>query len=110
MPPEKDKLTIRDETSEFLLYSTDSGTVKVEILLGEETVWLTINRMAGLFGVDKSTVSRDLKNMFESGELERVATVAKIATVQIEGDRRNHSSIRRCLTPAHGLKDLQKRA
>ena len=89
MPPKKQKLelTIRDESSEFLLYSTDSGTVKVEVLLGEETVWLTINRMAGLFDVDKSTVSRHLKNIYESGELEREATVAKIATVQIEGGR-----------------------
>ena len=81
------KLTLRDETSEFLLYSTDSGTVKIEVLLGEETVWLTINRMAGLFGVDKSTISRHLKNIYESGELAREATVAKIATVQIEGER-----------------------
>lgn len=87
MPSKKDKLTIRDETSEFLFYSTDSGTVKVEVLLGEETVWLTINRMAGLFGVDKSTISRHLKNIYESGELEQEATVAKIATVQIEGER-----------------------
>ena len=84
MPPEKDKLTIHDGTSEFLLYSTDSGTVKVEVLLSEKIVWLTINRMAGLFGVDKSTISRHFKNILESSELKRKATVAKIATVQIE--------------------------
>lgn len=81
------KLVVRDEISEFLLYSAPGGTVKVEVLLGDETVWLTINRMAELFGVDKSTVSRHLANIFESGELEREATVAKIATVQIEGGR-----------------------
>ena len=84
--PDK-KLTIRDETSEFLLYTSPQGEVKVEVLLGEETIWLTLNRMAALFGVDKSGISRHLKNVYESGELEREATVAKIATVQQEGDR-----------------------
>lgn len=87
MKENEQKLTLRDETSEFLLYSTDAGTIKVEVLLGEETVWLTINRMAELFGVDKSSISRHLKNIYESGELDREATVAKIATVQIEGER-----------------------
>lgn len=81
------KLNIRDETSEFLLYTSPQGEVKVEVLLGEETIWLTINRMATLFGVDKSGISRHLKNIYTSGELERAATVAKIATVQQEGDR-----------------------
>ena len=84
--PDKN-LTIRDETSEFLLYTSPQGEVKVEVLLGEETIWLTLNRMAALFGVDKSGISRHLKNVYESGELEREATVAKIATVQQEGDR-----------------------
>lgn len=87
MPDDK-KLTIRDETSEFLLYTSPQGEVKVEVLLGEETIWLTLNRMAELFGVDKSGISRHLKNIYESGELEREATVAKIATVQQEGDRK----------------------
>jgi hypothetical protein len=48
--------------------------------------------MAGLFGIDKFTVSRQLKNIYESGELEREATVAKIATVQQEGDREVRTS------------------
>lgn len=87
-PPTPDKrLTIRDETSEFLLYTTPQGEVKVEVLLGEETIWLTLNRMATLFGVDKSGISRHLRNIYQSGELEREATVAEIATVQEEGGR-----------------------
>lgn len=85
--PEDHKLSIRDELSEFLLYTSPEGEVKVEVLFGEETIWLTINRMATLFGVDKSGISRHLKNVYESGELKREATVAKIATVQQEGER-----------------------
>lgn len=87
MPPKKDKLTPRDETSDFLLYSTDSGAVKVEVLLGDETIWLTQPRMAALFDVKVPAISKHLKNIFESGELDREATVSILETVQIEGGR-----------------------
>lgn len=81
------KLSLQDQTTEFLLYTVPGGQVKVEVFLNNETIWLTINRMAELFGVDKSGISRHLKNIYESGELDKSATVVKIATVQVEGDR-----------------------
>ena len=52
-----------------------------------ETVWLSLNQMTTLFERDKSTISRHIKNVFEDGELQMEATVAKFATVQKEGDR-----------------------
>ena len=61
--------------------------MQLEVRLQNEKTWLTIKQMAELFGVDKSGISRHLKNIFESGELLRDATVANFATVQIEGDR-----------------------
>jgi len=64
----------------FLLYTSSKGEVKVDVLLKDETIWLTINQMATLFGIDKSGISRHIKNIFESGELERISVVAKIAT------------------------------
>ena len=73
--------------TEFLLYQSEDGRIRIETRMENETVWLSINQMAELFGVDKSGVSRHLKNVFESGELAREATVAKFATVQIEGGR-----------------------
>ncbi len=72
---------------EFLLYQTEDGRSRIEVRMQGETVWLTINRMAELFQVDKSGISRHLKNIYESGELELTATVAKFATVQTEGPR-----------------------
>ena len=72
---------------EFLLYQTDDGSSSIEVRLIDETVWLTINQMADLFQVDKSGISRHLKNIFETGELVLDATVAKFATVQPEGQR-----------------------
>lgn len=73
---------------EFLLYQTADGQTRVQCLFQDETIWLTQQQMADLFGVDKSGVSKHLRNIYDSGELTSEATVAKIATVQIEGDRR----------------------
>ena len=73
---------------EFLLYQAEDGQTRIECRFQGETVWLTQQQMAELFGVDKSGVSRHLKNIYESGELSQEATVAKFATVQTEGNRK----------------------
>jgi len=64
------KLTIKDELTEFLLYTTNTSDVKVEIFMHNETVWLPQKRMAELFGVQRPAITKHLKNIFESGELE----------------------------------------
>ena len=53
-----------------------------------ETVWLTSDQISALFRRDKSTISRHIRSVFQENELERGATVAKLATVQEEGSRR----------------------
>lgn len=73
--------------SELILYRAEDGKIKVDVLLQDETVWLTIGQMAELFQIDKTGISRHLANIFETGELQSKATVAKIATVQREGRR-----------------------
>ncbi len=73
--------------TEFLLYQSQDGKIRIETRVQNETVWLTINQMSELFDVDKSGISRHLKNIFESGELSKEATVAFFATVQNEGKR-----------------------
>jgi len=64
------ELSIQDEYSEFLLYTAPSGDVKVEIFLYNENVWLTQERIAHLFGVQRPAITKHLKNIFESGELQ----------------------------------------
>jgi hypothetical protein len=64
------KLTLKDELTEFLLYSTPSNDVKVEIFMHDESVWLPQKRMAELFDVQRPAITKHLKNIFESGELE----------------------------------------
>ena len=73
--------------SEIFVYEAPDGGVRVDVRLDRETVWLSLSQMAALFGRDKSVISRHLRNVFVSGELERKATVAKNATVQREGGR-----------------------
>ena len=64
------RLSLQDETTEFLLYTAPNGGVKVEVLLNNETLWLTQKRLADLFGVQRPAITRHLKNIFESKELE----------------------------------------
>ncbi len=63
------QLSIRDELTEFLLYTTPDGKVKVEIFFHEENIWLTQKRMAELFGVQRPAITRHLKNIFTCEEL-----------------------------------------
>ena len=82
----KDKnLTIRDELTDFLLYTTPNSDIKIEAYLHNETVWLSQKRIAALFGVDRTVVTKHLKNIFESGELEEDAVCAKIAHTAEDG-------------------------
>ncbi len=66
-------LTIRDELTEFLLYTTPNSDIKIEAYLHNETVWLPQKRIAELFGVQRPAITKHLKNIFESGELEESA-------------------------------------
>jgi len=63
---------------ELLIYSTPDGSVKVEVLLQDENLWLRQDKMAELFGVDRSVVTKHLKNIFESGEIVKESNVQKL--------------------------------
>lgn len=66
----------------IIFYQTADGESKIEVTLANDTVWLTIDQMAELFQRNKSTISRHIKNVFESDELQEVRTVAFFATIQ----------------------------
>ncbi len=71
----------------IIIYEAENGQTHIEVQLDQDTLWLNLLQMAELFERDKSVISRHLKNIFESGELDKNATVAKNATVQAEGNR-----------------------
>ena len=81
-------LTIKDELTEFLLYTSPNGEIKVEVFFHNESVWLSQKRMAELFDVNIPAISKHLNNIYEEGELEKKSTISILETVQTEGNRK----------------------
>lgn len=81
--------------SELLIYESKEGNIKLDVNLENETVWLSLEQIARLFGRDKSVISRHIKHVFEDGELDRNMVVANFAITTkhgaIEGKTQTHS-------------------
>lgn len=73
--------------SEILIYQNQDGNIKIDVRLEEETVWLTQEQMAELFGKGRSTVAEHIANVYEEGELEQNRTCRKFRQVRQEGPR-----------------------
>ena len=74
-------------TGEIIIYQNTEGSIKIDVRLEEETVWLAQDQMASLFGKGRSTVAEHIANAFEEGELEQKATCRKFRQVRMEGKR-----------------------
>ena len=87
----KNKQIAKQNTfTEFLLYTTPNGKVKVEIFLRDENIWFTQDKIAALFGVQRPAITKHLKNIFESGELHE-NSVSSILELPAE-DGKNYST------------------
>jgi hypothetical protein len=75
-----------DSMGEIVIYNP-VDTIKIEVRLGRESVWLTQSQLSVLFDVDRTVIVRHVGNIYRSGELEEDSTCAKIAQVQSEGGR-----------------------
>lgn len=71
--------------SEIIIYSSKENGAQIEVMFNNETIWLSLNQIAELFDRDKSVISRHLKKIFESEELNRLSVVAKNATTASDG-------------------------
>lgn len=69
------------------IFKSEDGKTQVQVVLENQTVWLSLNQMVTLFQRDKSVISRHISNIFKEKELDEKATVANFATVQTEGGR-----------------------
>ena len=78
----------KSQFSDIILYSSPEGNIHVEVVFSDETFWLTINKMAELFGTSKQNISYHLQNIYKEKELDTEATVKEILTVQDEGGRK----------------------
>ena len=78
---------IRNSTAEFLIFTGQAGEQSIEARYEDETVWLSQKLMAELFAVSVPTINEHLKNIYETGELSREATIRNFRIVQSEGGR-----------------------
>lgn len=74
-----------EQQNEIIIYQSQDGTIKVDVLFSEETVWLTQTQIGSLFGKAKSTISEHIKNIFEEGELNENMVVRKFRTTTQHG-------------------------
>ena len=79
--------------NELILYTTEDGRSQIKLRSDQQTVWLTQLDMAELFDATKQNISLHLKNVFQDGELDSVATVKESLTVQTEGLRKVQRSV-----------------
>ena len=81
----KDTFQIRNSTVDFLVFTRDAHEDGIEVRVQDQDVWLTQKAIAQLFEVDRSVVTKHLKNIYESGELSAAATCANFAQVADNG-------------------------
>jgi len=75
----------QENHDEIVIYQSEDGQVKVDVLFENETVWLTIEQMCQLFGKAKSTISEHIKHIFEDGELQQDSVVRFFRTTASDG-------------------------
>ncbi len=74
----------KEKKNEIVIYQPDE-TIRIEVVLQNETVWLNRIKLSALFDVDRSVINRHIRNIYNSGELHESATCVKFAQVQNEG-------------------------
>ena len=82
---QKDKLQIRNSTVDFLVFTKDAHEDGIEVRVQNHDVWLTQKAIGQLFDVERSVMTKHLKNVFESGELSENSTCAKFAQTADDG-------------------------
>ncbi len=78
---------MKKKPADIAIYRSKDGSVKLDVQLEEETIWLSQKQMARLFGKDSDTIGLHVRNVFKEGELEESATTEESSVVQKEGKR-----------------------
>ena len=81
--------TIDMEENKIEIYRSADGKVELNVKLEKDTVWLTQHQMAELFGVDRTSIVRHIRNIYKVEELDEISTCAFFAQVRFEGSRKN---------------------
>ena len=94
-------------TSEILIYQNQNGHIKIDVRLEDETVWLTQDQMATLFGKAKSTINEHIKNIYEEQELEEEATMKKFGISEFQQKAPNFYNLDVIISVGYRVKSPQ---
>ena len=78
--PDEQMIMEDKDRGEVILYQSEDGNVRLDVRLENETVWLTIEQMAALFGKARSTINEHILNVFQEGELKESESIRKIGS------------------------------
>lgn len=92
---------------QFLLYKSENGKIKVDVLVQNETVWLTQEQMAELFGKSRSTINEHIKNVYEEKELEELNTMEKFGNSEFAKKPTNFYNLDIIISVGYRVKSLQ---
>ncbi|MDP1760580.1 MAG: RhuM family protein, partial [Candidatus Woesebacteria bacterium] len=95
MKKDNNKLTIRNSTAEFLIFTSQAGEGGIEVRVEDENVWLTQKLIAKLFGVEVNTINYHLKEVFKSGEQDEISVIRNFRITATDGKNyeTNHYSL-----------------
>ena len=94
-------------TGEVLIYQNQEGNIKIDVQLNDETVWLTQDQMAQLFGKAKSTINEHIKNIFEEGELQEDLSMHKFGISEFQQKAPNYYNLDVIISVGYRVKSLQ---
>jgi len=95
------------EQTQFLLYKAEDGKIKVDVLIQDETVWLTIEQMAELFGKSRSTINEHILNIYKEGELEKEKSMRKIGNSDFSTKPTNFYNLDVIISVGYRVKSIQ---
>ncbi len=101
------KLQIQTSTAEFLIYKSDNQDIKVDVLLQDENIWLTIEQMGELFGKGRSTINEHILNIFKDGELEKESSMRKIGKTDFSTKPTNYYNLDTIISVGYRVKSIQ---
>lgn len=94
-------------TPQFLIYKSDNQDVKVDVLLQDENIWLTIEQMGELFGKGRSTINEHILNIYKDGELEKESSMRKIGKTDFSTKPTNFYNLDVIISVGYRVKSIQ---
>lgn len=96
-----------NDITQFLLYKSESGNIKVDVLIQDETVWLTQEQMSELFGKSRSTINEHIKNIYLEKELEKSPTMKKFGNSEFAKKPTNYYNLDVIISVGYRVKSIQ---